>query len=195
MKILLAVPDRDLLSGLHKYLVSLGCEVATAHDGVIAIERLRESQLDAALVDDDLPRVPLDSVLDALSGAGVRATVLTKRRINAKMLCGKVCADSYISYPFLPEEIASWLGAAPPAGDGFSIAGVGVSLAARKLGGRSLTAEEIRLLRELSAGGTLPCDVPIYYIEAINVKLASEGATCSVRYFAGEGFRVVMKDE
>ena len=198
LRILLAVPDRDLLSGLAKYLEGRGHDVVTAFDGIKAIERIRAGSFDSAVIDDDLPRVPSAKVLSLLSDAGVRATVLTKERIDAATICGEPCAAAYLRYPFLPEEITNALGAMARDGEpgDFTLCDVTVSPSRRTLGERrGLTDEEIAILRTLSDGNAVSYNVPYYYIEALNMKLSAQNARCRIAYRVNEGFRMVMKDE
>ena len=199
MKILVAVPDRDLLSGLRKYFELCGHVVKTAFDGVKAVDRIRNDTFDAAVVDASLPRVPLKKVISYLLDADIHTTVLTEMRITAKTLTTAPVANSYLVYPFLPEEIFSRIETAGKA-DGvtseFTLGGVEVSLSRRTIGDFfGFTDEEARILRDLFEGKTIRDTVPYGYIEAIGLKLRSQRAECRIEYFAGEGYRVVMKDE
>ena len=74
---LLVVDDDQVIRELHALVLSLeGYEVATAEDGVAALERLATEQFDLVLTDRHMPNLDGVSMVLALRSAGSRIPVV-----------------------------------------------------------------------------------------------------------------------
>ena len=156
MKILLALTDRDLLTGLSRFLTLSGHEAIPVFDGTQVTEKLASDKPDAAVIDCTLPRVPLSDLFTRLRLAGVPAVETCDRPVTVRDLVSGPAASSFLAYPFSPGELLARLEkvvqtALSP--EKFTVAGVAVDPGRFLLGDRvPVTAEEIDLLRALSRG-------------------------------------------
>lgn len=199
MKILLAVPDRDLLSGLKSYLEVSGYDVFTAFDGIQAVENTVKEKFDAAVIDFDLPRIKAAELIKLFDEKETPTVVLTKGRISAKLLCGSVIASSYLTYPFLPEELIKRIEAVVNTAHKFEAIRVGdcvIDPAHFSMSGKiRLTEEEIHVLSDIAAGitpGERRADI---FIDSLNRKLNSVNSLYRISFIQNEGYRLVTKNE
>ena len=105
MKILFAVPDRDLLHSYSRLLELDGHEVSCAFDGIQAITLIGSEKFDIAVLRENLPGTELKQLLDLLYGKGIPVAVILGRRVTSGMLCRREIACSYLPLPFLPDEM------------------------------------------------------------------------------------------
>ena len=101
MKILLAVPDRDLLSSLEIYLSLCGNEVVSAFDGIQAASAAANGGFDIALVDPELSRTTFGEMSRLFGETKTPVIALTKTRLPA----GNATSASCLAYPFTPSEL------------------------------------------------------------------------------------------
>ncbi|MBQ7671279.1 MAG: response regulator transcription factor [Clostridia bacterium] len=197
--ILVAVSDRDLLSGLSDYLEITGNSVSQAFDGIQAISRMAESKFDAAIIDCDLPRIKLKDILNALKDSGTPSIVLTKAPVSPKLLAKEPVPASYLSYPFLPEELtAKTEDVIRTASEGkpFDVCGVTVDPSEFLLSGRvKLTLEELNTFSSVSCGTPPDERRTDILVDSLNKKLSSVAAPFHIEYTISKGYNLVTEDE
>ncbi|MBV8520100.1 MAG: response regulator transcription factor [Acidobacteria bacterium] len=106
-RILLVEDDPKTRSMVELYLQRDGYEVATAADGVRALELAREREPHLVILDLMLPRLDGFAVCRALREAGGPAVIMvTARSTEEDTLAGlDLGADDYVTKPFSPREL------------------------------------------------------------------------------------------
>ncbi len=99
MKVLLAINDRDLLSGLDRLLAIKGINTDTAFDGVQAISLLSREKYDLAVIDEYITLFNAKRITEACKNEFGTNTLVLKSKNSTGY-----SADEEIIYPFLPEE-------------------------------------------------------------------------------------------
>ena len=207
MKILIASPDRDFLSGYRKLFELNGDEVTVAFDGFQFMAYLQERKYDFAFLDRSLPRVEHEKLLRVINDIGIPVIVLQGMRMTAKLLMQEALANSYLIYPFSPQELfvrtEEVLQKRRNAGM-HMIGGVQVDLAGFTLDGKiRVTNEEINILQFLMAGkdaegrkdgatAQLPVRHGMYYVNALNQKFAMLHRKTEIKYVMNEGYELVV---
>lgn len=100
MRVLFAAADRDLLRCYEYLLGAEGFEAATAFDGTQALTRLAEGGFSAAVVAQELPRVPWQSVLAECAARGVPTVLLRSEKAAPAQTCA-----ACVELPFAPAEL------------------------------------------------------------------------------------------
>ena len=192
MRVLLALPDRDLLTGLTKLMTRDGHEVTGAVDGVKALE-YAAAPFDVAVADCRLPRLPLFRVVDALRDKGVPVVLLWDQPITPAVLTGDLPAASYLPYPFRPSELMERIDAVigtssvPP----FSVGEILVEPSRFLVNGKvSVTREEIALLQSLAGTVKAPADAGLF-AASLNEKFRRLGLSRRFRWQPGTGYGMV----
>jgi two-component system response regulator PhoP len=94
--------------GLHQQLVQRGCTVNVAADGEEGLFLGTEYDLDAAIVDLGLPKIPGMEVVRRLRDMGRKFPILiltARSSWQEKVNAFSAGADDYVTKPFEPEEI------------------------------------------------------------------------------------------
>lgn len=199
LDILIAIPDRDLLTGLFEYFRITGNAAETAFDGIQAISRIAEKKFDAAIIDCDIPRVKLKDILNALNDVGTPSVVLTKSPISSKLLSKEPVPASYLPFPFLPEELTAKTAdivSTVSEGKPFEVCGITVDPSKFLLAGKiKLTSEEIKTLSAVSNGYIPDERRADILVDSLNKKLSSVSAPFHIEYTINEGYNLVTKDE
>ena len=196
MRILFAASDRDLLSGYKSLLEAKGHETDAAFDGVQAVTRISEGY-DAAVIDQSLSRLSSASVLKKLCDGGVPTVMLLFSRITGELYLSPVLPDTFLCYPFSPDELDAALTAATGLRDmpDFDLFGTAVSPSKRTFAGNvRITSEEALLLKRLSDGAVRDSDCDIL-IRAVCEKMRIAGTGITVKYITNEGYKVVKTVE
>ena len=112
LRVLIADDDPDILELVKHALAELEVEVATAADGLQALDAVRQFSPDAILVDVDMPYLDGFEVLTRLRRNAVTANIpvvlLTAYHEESDIIRGLECgANDYITKPFLPGELAN----------------------------------------------------------------------------------------
>lgn len=192
MRILLATQHRDFLSGFAEYLELSGYEVSPAFDGVKALEHLSKGTFDAAVLEIDLPRVPHGELLSRLRQCGTPSIVLLKSGVSKKILGGDALAESYLSYPFLPEELTAKIEevtASRRSDETISLANMSLSVSDFSLNGVRITLEEIKILKCISRGEAPDIRRADIFVDSLNKKLSNAGSVVRIEYTINEGYR------
>ena len=102
MNILLADSHRDLLQSYERLLTMKGHQVTTAFDGTQVVQLTAERRFDLVILEEHLPRISGDSLLEMLRDANVPVIVMLDRRVTANHLLRPSLPSAYLSLPFLP---------------------------------------------------------------------------------------------
>jgi len=105
MKILLAIPDRDLLDSLKALFETEGDQVSAVFDGPQAINASREFKPDYAVIDETLPRAKIDDIISMAEKGSASVILLTRRKADHRRLCSKILPHAFLAYPFEPAEL------------------------------------------------------------------------------------------
>jgi DNA-binding response OmpR family regulator len=106
-RILLVEDDPKTRATVAMYLQREGYDVATAEDGVRALELAREREPHLVVLDLMLPRLDGLAVCRALrAGSGTAIIMVTARSTEEDKLAGlDLGADDYVTKPFSPREL------------------------------------------------------------------------------------------
>ena len=154
MNILLADSNRDLLQCYQKLLTMDGHTVTTAFDGAQVVSLLGPETFDMAILEEDLPRIELDQLLQALIKDHIPVIVLADGIVTVKTLLGSTLPNAYLSFPFLPadlKQIMQEVAEKTHSTETLNCCGVDVDVSGFCFTGTAtrLTNGEIDLLREL----------------------------------------------
>ncbi len=199
LRILLAVPDRDLLASLGRFLELSSHEVTAVFDGIQAVRKIEDGAPDFVVTDGSMPRVETGYLVRLLNEAGIPAVVLSGRQIGERMLMQPALPNSYLCYPFLPQELLDRIGAVTRrvrTGECFEVGGIPVDGAGYRLGGTvRVTEEELCVLSRVAAGGEPGVPRPELYVRVLNAKLEKLRAAAHIGYITREGYRLVTENE
>jgi DNA-binding response OmpR family regulator len=106
-KVLVVEDDPKIRSTVELYLQREGYDVATAEDGVRALEVARDAKPHLVILDLMLPRLDGLAVCRALRASGEAAIIMvTARTTEDDKLTGlDLGADDYVTKPFSPREL------------------------------------------------------------------------------------------
>jgi DNA-binding response OmpR family regulator len=147
MRLLVVEDDQALGDVLERGLAEAGHGVERLGDGARALERLREGQLDACVLDVMLPGLDGFAVVEQARAAGVRTPILllTARDSVADRVAGlRRGADDYLVKPFAFAELLARLDAlarrAPAEGEPLAVGDLRLEPATHRAfaGGREL---------------------------------------------------------
>ncbi|MBR0218235.1 MAG: hypothetical protein IJQ33_03395 [Clostridia bacterium] len=208
MNILLADSNRDLLQCYEKLLGLDGHTVTTAFDGTQVAALLEPGKYDIAILEQRLPRMALDRLLQDLERARIPVIVLTEGPVTVKTLLETPLPNAYLIFPFLPEDLKRTIREVTEKARSTEIlrrGGVAVDVGAFRIEGTAvrLTNGEINLLRELSAPRRTAGKRTRVMIQALNEKLKSTGKnteknaekTAQIIYEMEKGYRLVNENE
>ncbi len=105
MNILLADSNRDLLQSYQKLLEMEGHTVTTAFDGAQAISLLVQEPFDFVILEETLPRIENEQLLEFLEKRGIPVIVLTGKGQTIRSLLKDSLPNSYLPFPFLPSDL------------------------------------------------------------------------------------------
>ena len=199
MKVLLADPNRDFLSGYGCLLEKAGHSVSTAFDGTQVLSLLGSVTFDLAVLNEHLPRIAHESMIHSLHGEHIPVIVLLDRPVHIRHLCRREPADAYLSFPFTPTELETLLHsvtdkAARPVH--LNCMGISLDIERFRVSGTDvyLTAGEMDVLSSLCREeGFLPYAQRVY-VQSLNEKLANvNGFPLRIAYLEEKGYRLVKK--
>ena len=196
MIILLADSDRDLLQCYRKLLTTEGHSVTTAFDGAQVVSLLRTGKFDIVVLQETLPRIEHEQILQLLKKERVPVIALTDHRENVKDLLKPQLPNSYLPFPFLPEDLTGRIQAVLAkvhSSEKFSRCGVEIDVAGFCFSGTDtfLTNGEIDLLRELEHPGKASGKRTRVIVQALNQKLQKTGKQARIVYEMEKGYRLV----
>ena len=208
MNILLADSNRDLLQCYQKLLAMDGHTVTTAFDGAQVTALLEPEKYDVAILEQRLPRMALDRLLQDLERDRIPVIVLTEGPVTVKTLLENPLPNAYLIFPFLPEDLKRMIREVTEKARSAEIlrrGGVAVDVGGFRIDGTAvrLTNGEINLLRELSVPRRTAGKRTRVMIRALNEKLKSTGKnteknaekTAQIIYEMEKGYRLVNENE
>ncbi|MBQ3792531.1 MAG: hypothetical protein II797_05475 [Clostridia bacterium] len=156
MNILLAFPERDLLSVYEKLLETLSHRVSAVFDGMQFLSLASAEKYDLIVYDEKLPRVELSSLLSAVHETGIPSILLKRSAPSPEELCQENLPSGFLVYPFSPDDFRSKLErvvSAASVRETFSVCQTDVPVEGFVLRGRCpLCEEEISLLKRICSG-------------------------------------------
>ncbi len=196
MNILLADSNRDLLQCYQKLLAMDGHTVTTAFDGAQVVSLLGPEAFDMAILEENLPRIELDLLLQALNRDRIPVIVLTDGIATVKMLLGATLPNAYLFFPFLPadlNQIMREVAEKTHSSETLNCCGVDVDVSGFCFTGTAtrLTNGEIDLLRELKKPRRAAGKRTRVMIHALNEKLKAIGNPARIIYEMEKGYRLV----
>lgn len=198
MKILFAVPDRDLLECCKKLLEDDLGETVGAFDGTQVMSLLSEEKFDVLILDRQIPRVDYKKITERAQRRSVPVIVLTDEPVGTRQLNEEPLPNGWLSYPFTSGRIRETVRDAlekSSSSDRMIFGDVEVVIPEFRINnGPRLTLDEINVLKALSDGGSVTTDDGAS-VSALNGKFASVGSKTRIRYRAGKGFEPVNEDD
>lgn len=196
MNVLLADSNRDLLQCYQKLLTMDGHAVTTAFDGAQVVSLMGKGMFDIAILEENLPRIELDQLLQALNREKIPVIVLTGGNMTVKALLGAVLPNAYLSLPFLPADLKQLIGEVlekTRSGETLSRSGVSVDVSGFCFSGTKtrLTNGEIDLLKGLDDPLRAAGKRTRVMIQALNEKLKAIGKPARIVYEMEKGYRLV----
>ena len=200
MNVLLADSNRDLLQSYQKLLTMDGHTVTTAFDGTQAVSLLSQQKYDIAILEERLPRIRNEQLLQFLDEKQTPVIVLTDRGATVKALLQSALPNGYLPLPFLPADLTALMGAVMEkvqSKETFSCCGVDVDIAGFRISGTKtrLTNGEIDLLRELEKPRRTASKRTRIMIQALNEKLRGIGKHTRIIYEIEKGYRLVNEND
>lgn len=203
MKVLIAAPDRDFLMSYQKLLEAEGWEVTTSFDGFQFMACLQEKKFDFVILDRSLPRVEHERLMKLINEMKTPAIILQGKRMNAGLLLKESLADSYLTYPFEPDELRERMNEILQKRESREVKWIGdarVDLGTFLLEEQTrITNEEINVLLHLQEAGegnnersVLPIKHGMYYVNALNQKLEGLQKKTRIQYTMSEGYRLMQ---
>ncbi len=196
MNILLADSNRDLLQCYQKLLTMDGHTVTTAFDGAQVVSLLGPEEFDMAILEENLPRIELDQLLQSLIKDHIPVIVLADGIVTVKTLLGSTLPNAYLSFPFLPadlEQVMREVAEKTRSSETMNCCGVDVDVSGFCFTGTAtrLTNGEIDLLRELKKPRRAAGKRTRVMIQALNEKLKGIGKPTRIIYEMEKGYRLV----
>lgn len=199
MRILFAAPDRDLLMTYERLLTIEDHSVTAVFDGAQTVRKLSGHRYDLVVLDRNIPGIDTVNIMKLIKTEHTPVLQLLSRKITPSVLMENNAADSYISFPFLPDEFMRRIKSiAERVGMDKSLTIDGVIINEGDFSsndGTHFTNEEIDILHAVQNGSVLPISSVSAYINALNNKFAKLGKKTRIKYVMNEGYRLVKENE
>ena len=200
MNVLLADSNRDLLQSYQKLLTMDGHTVTTAFDGTQAVSLLSQQKYDIAILEERLPRIRNEQLLQFLDEKQTPVIVLTDQGATVKALLKPTLPNAYLGLPFLPADLTVLMGAVlekKKSAEIFSCCGAEVDIAGFRVAGTKtrLTNGEIDLLKQLETPRRTASKRTRIMIQALNEKLRGIGKHTRIIYEIEKGYRLVNDND
>ncbi len=199
MRVLLADPDRDFLSGYRILMEADGNAVETAFDGARVFNLLGSGKFDLAVLNERLPRIDHERMMRGLRSERIPVVTLLDCPVGLRHLRRKELSSAYLSFPFSPSELKSLTRsvldkAASPIR--LDCAGVEIRIERFRVRGAeiNLTSDEIDILTRLSEHDAFLTRNQRVYAHSLNEKFAKpDGFPLSIAYQEKKGYRLVKR--
>ena len=196
MNVLLADSNRDLLQCYQKLLTMDGHTVTTAFDGAQVVSLLGPEKFDLAILEEDLPRIERNQLLQALNRDRIPVIVLAGGIATVKMLLGSALPNAYLFFPFLPADVRQVMrevAEKPRSSETLNCGGVEVDVSGFCFTGTAtrLTNGEINLLKTLKDPLRAAGKRTRVMIQALNEKFKRVGKPARIIYEMEKGYRLV----
>lgn len=105
--ILVADDDKDIVNALSKLLELEGYSVVKAYDGIDALEKLHENNIQLILIDVMMPRLDgLSALMKLRAESNIPVIVLSAKSEDTDKILGlSMGADDYVTKPYNPREL------------------------------------------------------------------------------------------
>ena len=107
MKILFAVPDRDLLNAYSILLEDDGNEVEKAFDGTQVLTKLETMKFDLVIMSHDIPRIETRRIIANCNVKKVPIILLRHSKPTKEQKEDRVQPDEWLLMPFRPSELSA----------------------------------------------------------------------------------------
>ena len=196
MNILLISPERDILTSYKRLLEIRGADVTTAFDGIQAVSRITDTSPDFAFLDVKIPRVEEARILKLLSEKEIPSAVFLYRRPEAKDFRAKTLPETFLAYPFHPEELYEKMEKVlqlKREGQDFEFGDQTLQEKKFLLGNLRITLEETEVLTGILKNTEIS-GIPHLrtFVNALNGKLRELGSGYEIRYLAEEGYKLLQ---
>ena len=106
-KVLVCDDEKDIVSAISIYLKSDGYDVVTAHNGIEAVEIVRQQEIHLVLLDIMMPEMDgIEAMVEIRKISNVPVILLTAKSEDTDKVLGlTVGADDYVTKPFNPVEL------------------------------------------------------------------------------------------
>lgn len=113
--ILLVEDEQDIANLIHFHLVNAGYKVTLAHNGLLALESVKDYNFDLIVLDLMIPKVDGMTVFKTLRGKAktkhIPVIILSAKGQPSDRIAGlEAGADDYITKPFSPKELILRIG-------------------------------------------------------------------------------------
>ena len=107
--ILVVDDDRDIVAAIAKLLELEGYSVVKAYDGIDALEKLAENDIQLILIDVMMPRMDgLSAIMKIRDKRNIPIIVLSAKSEDTDKILGlSMGADDYITKPYNPMELTA----------------------------------------------------------------------------------------
>ena len=199
MNILLADSDRDFLKAYQTLLTMGGHTVTSAFDGTQVVSLLGQAKYDFCILDETLPRIENDEIIQLLKSESIPVIVLTINGVTVKSLLKPALPSAYLSFPFLPSDLTRLIRAVREKKESKEIlflGGVEVDVPGFCFSGSGtpLTNGEIDLLSELKEPRKEAGKRTRVMIQALNEKMKQAGKQSRIVYEMEKGYRLVKNN-
>lgn len=199
MDVLLADSDRDFLQAYQTLLSLDGHRVTTAFDGTQVVSLLGQRKYDFCILEENLPRIENEQIIQLLKGEGIPVIVLTDGGVTVKALLKPTLPNAYLSFPFLPADLTRLMEAVEEKTrekGTLRLGGVEVDVPGFCLSDSEtqLTNGEIDLLAALEKPRIEAGKRTRVMIQALNEKLKRAGKQARIIYEMEKGYRLVSEN-
>jgi DNA-binding response OmpR family regulator len=107
IRVLVVDDDREIAKGIEKFLLLEGYEVATAHDGLAALEIVMTSAVHLMLLDVMMPKLDgLSTLMKIRETKNIPIIMVSAKTEDSDKILGlSMGADDYVSKPFNAQEL------------------------------------------------------------------------------------------
>jgi DNA-binding response OmpR family regulator len=107
--VLVVDDDRDIVAAIAKLLELEGYKTVRAYDGIEALEKLSENDIQLILIDVMMPRLDgLSAIMKIRDGRNIPIIVLSAKSEDTDKILGlSMGADDYITKPYNPMELTA----------------------------------------------------------------------------------------
>ena len=109
--VLVVEDDNDILELLKLYLEANGFLVFVAHDGVEALEKLKNVKIDVLIADIMMPRMNgYELIKSVRANSNIPIIITSAKNMDSDKILGlDIGADAYVTKPFNPLEVVAYV--------------------------------------------------------------------------------------
>ncbi len=198
MNLLIADPDRDFLTAFRRLLEYYSHKVKTVFDGTQVITKLAAERFDIVILNEGIPRVSSKEIIKLLNEDDIPVIEISEKKINSGILSENVLANSYITLPFLPDELTRLIDSISKkrnSDDKPEYMDVNIDLHSFMLCNKlRVTNEELDIFISLMNNEGIDANRAGPYINALNLKFEKLRKKSRIKYVINEGYRLVMNN-